>query len=73
MDFYYDPIIGLQYTSNPFFEISIDDIPKNIMSFEHAINLVKEMGVQIIDSSKSEKAWVRYIPMITTNAITSFN
>lgn len=45
MNFYYDPIFGLVYSLSPLLEINLDLIPKNLMSWKEALDLLNTRGV----------------------------
>ena len=50
MNFYYDPILGLQYDYlGDFFIVDIASIPE--VSAEKMLKLFDEMGIMIVDSS----------------------
>lgn len=62
MNFYYDPILGLQYTLlTDFFTIDIDAIPK--LDIEYWLKFIKETGVLPIDSTSSQ--YIEYNIKIT--------
>jgi hypothetical protein len=51
MNYYYDPILGLQYTYlGNLFEINIEDIPQ--FDVEQWMSILKQTGIMIIDRTK---------------------
>ena len=54
MNYYYDPILGLQYTHlGNLFLIDIDALPKNFeFNAERWVKYIREMGVQPITQSE---------------------
>lgn len=55
MNFYYDPILGLQYNYlEELFLIDIDMLPEDIkFDSEYWIKYIKEMGVMLMDTTNS--------------------
>ena len=50
MNFYYDPILGLQYDYlGDFYRINFINLPE--VNIEDMLKLLSEMGVMVVDSS----------------------
>ena len=70
MDFYYHPILGLQLTfGTGIFEIDLDALPKDTMSFDEVLELFSKQGVQIVNSTNEYSEAVTYHHLITSNSI----
>ena len=68
MNFYYDPIKGLDYNFfEPLIMLDIGMLPKEIPTIEEALSLIKQQGFQIVNSTQMAPC-VEIIPNITTNA-----
>ena len=65
MNFYYDPILGLQYDYlGELFIIDLNCIPQNIeFDIEMWMKYIKQIGIQILESCS--EPYVEIIPQIT--------
>lgn len=68
MNFYYDPILGLQYDFIGFIEINIDLLPKSIHSLKEIMHLYHKQGVEIINTTEYKQS-ITPILNITTNKL----
>ncbi len=51
MNFYYHPVLGLQYSSSDYFIMEVNLLPKIEMSIEKAIEILNKTGIIFSDSS----------------------
>jgi thioredoxin reductase len=65
MIFYYDPILGLQYSTMQFFAIKIDVLPKTTTTLKECLELINKQGIILKDSN--EQTSVEPINIIHTN------
>ena len=67
MIFYYDPILGLQYTAIEIFCINIDAIPK--VSFKKMKQIINEVGFLPINTNSEPRPEFYEEQQIYTNAL----
>lgn len=68
MDFYYDPILGLQFTCGlSIFEIDLDALPEVDFSLEKWFELISEQGIQIFNPAN--RAITNIHTKITSNLL----
>jgi thioredoxin reductase len=65
MIFYYDPILGLQYSTMQFFRIDISVLPKTTTTLKECLELINKQGIILKDSN--EQTSVELVNIIHTN------
>lgn len=67
MNFYYDPILGLQYTYlGDLFLIDIEMLPQDFnMSTEEILKYIRQIGIQLVDTTEPKYPIIEQVLNIT--------